>query len=43
MADLEKLTLEVETTAGESESALQTVTKSLKEVKAALDSVDTST
>ena len=42
MADLEKLTLEVETTAGESESALQTVTKSLKEVKAALDSVDTS-
>lgn len=42
MADLEKLTLEVETTAGESESALQAVTKNLKEVKAALDSVDTS-
>lgn len=41
MADLETLTLEVETTVGESESALQSVTKNLKGMKAALDSIDT--
>ena len=42
MADLEKLTMEVETTAGDSEVALRTVTRHLRAMNKALKEIDSS-